>query len=300
MRSAVEQAWRESVGRRNARRRQRWLAAAAALVAITGGLLWLGARHESVVPPADATLLAVRGDVTVAAAHPQRFIVAGSRLPRGTIVRTRKDGFVLMTVAEESLRVGPDSRLQIGSGGHVRLSNGRIYVETSGPGGGPPLIVRTPFGRVSHLGTQFQVVVGSTGMAVSVRSGHVRVTESGGRAERLTLGEGVEVRRGGGVERIAIKPYGPEWAWADSLVPDLPIDGRPLSQFLDWYARETGLKLVLLGPGTATALRHTILSGSIAGLTPDEALEAVMASTRFVYDRKRPGELRIRMRGRAN
>lgn len=300
VRSAVELAWRESVDRRNAHRRQRWLAVAATLVAITGGLLWFAERHDSVVPPADATLLAVRGDVTVAAAHEQRLIVAGSRLPLGTMVRTGKNGFALMTVARESLRVGPDSRLRIGSGGHVRLSDGRIYVETSGPRGGPPLIVRTPFGRVSHLGTQFQVVVGSTGMAVSVRSGHVRVTEASGYAERLTIGEGVEVLRGGAVQRIAVKPYGPDWAWADSLVPDLPIDGRPLSEFLAWYTRETGLKLVLLGQGTAAAVRHTILSGSIAGLTPDQALEAVMASTRFAYDRKRPGELRIRMRGRAN
>jgi len=61
-----------------------------------------------------------------------------------------------------------------------------------------------------------------------------------------------------------------------------------------------GLKLVLLGSGTAASVRHTVLSGSIAGMTPDQALVAVMATTHFEYDRKVPGELRIRMRLRAD
>lgn len=301
VRTAVEQAWRDTATRRIARRRTRWLALTAGLVAITAGSLWFGVRHRSAPAPADATLLAVRGDVTVAAAHERRLIVAGSRLPRDTKLRTAKNGFVLMTVAAESVRVGPDSSVKIGSGGQVRLSNGRIYVETGEAGhGGAPLVVTTPFGRIAHLGTQFQVVVDRTDLAVSVRSGHVRVTDASGRVQRLAAGEGVEVLRGGAVRRMAVRPYGPDWAWADELVPDLPIDGRPLSDFLAWYARETGLKLVLVGPGTAAAVRHTMLSGSIAGMTPDQALVAVMATTHFEYDRNIPGELRIRMPHRAD
>lgn len=301
VRSAVEHAWRESVDQRTAGRRARWLALAAALTAVTGGLLWIGLRAQRAAVPAEATLLAVRGEVTVAAAHESRLIVAGTRLPIGTTVRTGKDGFALMTVAAMSLRVGPGTRVRIGSGAHVRLTGGRIYAETSAAGhGAAALIVNTPFGTVSHLGTQFQVVVNPKAMAVSVRSGHVRVAEASGGVQRLDAGQGVEVLRGGAVERITVKPYGADWAWANALVPDLSIDGRPLSDFLSWYAREMGLKLVLLGPGTAAAVRHTVLSGSIAGMTPKQALVAIMASTRFDYDTKVPGELRIRMRTRAD
>ncbi|MHB1869840.1 MAG: FecR family protein [Steroidobacteraceae bacterium] len=301
VRSAVERAWQDSVAQRNARRRVRWLALAASLAAITGGALWFALREQARTVPADATLLAVRGNVTVTVAHDRALIAAGSRLPFGTTVRTARNGFVLMTVADESMRVGPGSSMRIGSGGHVRLTDGRIYVETSDSReSAPPLIVETPFGRVSHLGTQFQVVVDRQGMAVSVRSGHVRVKDASGQAQRLSAGQGVDVQRGGGVQRLSVSPYGPEWAWANSLVPDLPIDGRPLSDFLSWYAREMGVKLVLLGPGTATAVKHTVLSGSVAGMTPDQALDAVMASTRFEYDKKIPGELRISMRVRAD
>ncbi len=296
VRTAVEQAWQQATVQRRLRRGARWAAAAAGLAVLTAGLLWVSLHRRALPRAADATLVAVRGDVTVRARHEQRLIAAGTHLPAGTTVQTANNGFVLMTVAADSMRLGPDSRLRIGPGGQVRLTAGRIYVETSEPArGAPPLIVKTPFGRVSHLGTQFQVQVDSASMAVSVRSGRVRVRDASGQVQHLTTGQEVEVLRGGQVQRRAVSPYGAQWAWVDALVPDLPIDGRPLSAFLDWYAHEMGLRLVLVGPGTAMAVRHTRLSGSIAGLTPSQALVAVMATTRFEYDTTVPGELRIRM-----
>lgn len=302
VRAAVEQAWIASAGRRRRRRQaMRWSAAAVFLVAAIGGLLWFGLHRYLGPRSADAILLATRGSVTVAAAHDKQLIVAGSHLPVGTTVHTAQDGFVLMTVVTESMRIGPNSRLRVGRGGHVHLARGRIYVETADMGhSGPPLTVNTPFGQVSHVGTQFQVAVNAAQMAVSVRSGHVQVSESTGREQRLTAGQGVEVLRGGAVHHLQVLPYGAAWGWADAVVPDFPIDGRPLSDFLAWYTHELGLKLVLVGPRTAAAVRHTLLSGSIAGLTPQQALAAVMASTRFAYNQRIAGELRIRMRSRTD
>lgn len=301
VRAAVEQAWKESVGRRRGRRRAlSWAAAAASLAMITAGLLSFALLRHSAAIPAAAMLLATRGSVTVATKQASQIIVAGSHLPVGTRVRTAKEGFVLLTVASESVRIGPDSRVRIGGGAQLRLLRGRMYVETTDNGHvGSALIVNTPFGRISHLGTQFQVVVNPTSMAVSVRSGHVRVNESNGRRQRLAIGQGLEVTRGGGIRRITVQPYGASWAWADSLVPVFPIDGRPLSDFLAWYTYEMGLKLVMVGPGTAAAARHTLLSGSISGLTPNQALATVMASTRFEYNEHVRGELQVRMRAHA-
>ncbi len=296
VRAAVEQAWQQATAQRRLRRGVRAFAAAAALVVLTAGLFWIGLNRRAVRAPADATLVAVRGDVTVQARPEQRLIAAGTHLPSGTTVQTASNGFVLMTVAADSMRLGPNSRLRIGPGGEVRLAAGRMYVETSESArDAPPLIVNTPFGWISHLGTQFQVRVDSAAMAVSVRSGQVRVRDVSGKVQHLIAGQEVDVLRGGQVQRRAVSPYGPQWAWVDALVPDLPIDGRPLSAFLDWYAHEMGLRLVLVGRGTANAVRHTRLSGSIAGLTPSQALVAIMATTRFEYDTKVPGELRIRM-----
>lgn len=299
-RAAVEQAWNESTSQRTSRRRALWLSAAG-VAAMTFGLIWLALQRPSAEASDAATLLAARGEVTVTTTQDRQLIVAGSRLPAGTTVRTAKTGFVLMTVASVTMHVGPQSTLRIGRAGRVRLTDGRLYVESavaSEPS--PPLIVLTPFGQVSHLGTQFQVIVDSAAMTVSVRSGHVRVKEPDDRVQRLTEGDGLEVHRDGTVQRITVAPYGASWAWVDSLVPDFPIDGRPLSEFLAWYTRETGLKLVLMGPRTVAAVRRTTLSGSIAGLTPNQALAAVMATTDLECDMSMPGEIRVRMRGRAD
>lgn len=300
VRAAVEQAWHESISRRRFRRRSLWLSAAASLAAITAGLLWVGSRHEPVAPADVATFVAARGMVSVSGTPSQELVVAGRQLPAGATVSTGSSGYALITDASVAVRIGPDTTLLLEKDGHVRLTGGRLYGETAVPETrGPPLVVDTPLGQVSHFGTQFQIVVASQGMDVSVRTGRVSVTEKDGRRQRLGRGEGVEVLRDGAVRRISVSPFGASWAWVNTLEPDFPIDGRSLADFLIWYTRETGLRLVLLGGTTAVAVSHTTLSGSIAGLTPNQALAAIMATTGFEYDMTVPGELRIRMRGAA-
>jgi ferric-dicitrate binding protein FerR (iron transport regulator) len=298
VRAAVEQAWNESISQRNLRRRSLWLAAAAVVAAMAVGSFWLGAGRRLIVAPDVATFVAARGEVGILGTPGHELVVAGTALPAGVTVRTGASGFVLLTVASVGVRIGPDTTLRLDGPGHLSLAGGRLYAETAFPQTpGPSLVVGTPFGRVSHLGTQFQLGVASESMDVSVRSGRVRVTESDGRAQILARGQGIEVSGNGAVRRIAVAPYGAGWAWVDTLEPDFPIDGRSLAEFLSWYTRETGLRLVLLGGMTAAAVGHTTLSGSIAGLTPNQALAAVMATTGFEYDMTVPGELRIRMRG---
>lgn len=298
VRAAVEHVWLEEARRRQGRRALRW-ASAAAIAATAVGLAWFGLRGGlSGAPMPVGTLVAARGTVHLTSRSDRGPIVAGSQLDAGTTVRTGANGYLLLTAASIDLRVGPGSVLDLDRAGHVELTHGRIYVD-SGPEGvaHEPLVVDTPFGRVNHLGTQFQVVVHSSSMWVSVRSGRVNVNEPSGRLQTLTRGQGVAVYRGGAVERLAIAPYGRIWAWVNTLTPDFPIDGRPLSEFLAWYTRETGRTLELQGAATQAAIDQTRLSGSIAGLTPTEALAAVMATTRLQYAMNSPGELRIGIRG---
>jgi ferric-dicitrate binding protein FerR (iron transport regulator) len=300
VRAAVEQAWNESISQHNFRRRSLWLSIAAAVAAMTVGLLWLGVHRAPIAGSDAATFVAATGAVSVNGTARHELVVAGSRLPAGTTVRTGGSGFVLITVASVGVRIGPDTTVHLGPSGEMTLAGGRLYAETAGPPApGSALVLETPFGRVSHLGTQFQVIVTPARMDVSVRSGRVRVTEINGPAQTLTRGEGVEVMQGGTAHRMRVTPYGDSWAWVNTLEPDFPIDGRSLADFLVWYTQETGLRLVLPDGRTAAALGRTTLSGTIAGLTPDQALAAVMATTGFQYDMTVPGELRIRMRGAA-
>ncbi len=133
-------------------------------------------------------------------------------------------------------------------------------------------------------------------MSVAVRDGKVLVSRADGQAITIARGQGLRVSGDGAISRLSVSPYGTDWAWVSVFSPNFPIDGRPLSAFLSWYARETGLTLVLRDPVTQADLDRTILSGSIIGLSPAQALAAVMATTHFEYDMNVPGELRIEIR----
>ncbi|HUY84581.1 MAG TPA: FecR family protein [Steroidobacteraceae bacterium] len=298
VRATVEQAWLAGTARRERRQRVRWLAASAVLFAAIG-LGWFGMRRESTESPVPVgTLVAARGAVQLNSPGKSSPIVAGIRLAAGTVVRTGPNGYLLLTVSSVDVRVGPRSTLDLDRRGHIELTRGRIYADSGASDSAyRPLVVDTPFGRVNHLGTQFQVAVHSSSMAVSVRSGRVLVTEPGGQTQTLARGQGIAVYRDGTIDRLAIAPYGANWRWVNTLMPDFPIDGRPLSEFLAWYTRETGRTLVLLDPASQAAMARVRLSGSIEGLTPSQALTAVMATTRFEYDMSVPGELRIGIRG---
>ena len=72
---------------------------------------------------------------------------------------------------------------------------------------------------------------------------------------------------------------GPHWAWTESLAPAVDIEDRPLSEFLDWVARETGRKLVIADDDTRRQIATIRMHGDIRGMEPLQALKAVMAST---------------------
>lgn len=51
--------------------------------------------------------------------------------------------------------------------------------------------------------------------------------------------------------------------------------------FADWVARETGRKVVYQSPAAQSAAGELRLRGSIAGLDPDTALNAVLSTTQL-------------------
>ena len=59
----------------------------------------------------------------------------------------------------------------------------------------------------------------------------------------------------------------------------IDIEGQTLATFLQWYAAETGRTVVLGSGAQDEPLRDVRLSGSVAGLTPERALETVAAVT---------------------
>ena len=294
-RVAVRDAWLAEIKRRRRSGNRRWLMAAA-IGAVAVAVAWTFVRPIAGTEAATvATFIASRGPVRVAAAGGSAAVVSGDPLPAGTHIETGPAGSALLSVAAVAMRVGPDTILDLERPDRVRLQRGRLFVDSGRTGRTRAnLVIVTALGDVAHIGTQFQVQFEpGRSLSVAVREGHVRLVTAGGE-QTLAQAEGATVAPSGSITRMTIEPYDAAWAWVSDFVPDFRSTAARLA-FLDWVARETGRTLSFVGPASRADTDHTSLNGSILGLTPMQALDAVLATTRFRYDVTVPGQLRIEL-----
>ena len=299
VRQNLESAWCQSLsGRRRDRQRRRSLLAAAALL-IGVGLVAVGWRIEHRSAPTSGVFLASRGSVDIQAPNAGHIAFGGMTLAEGTRVQTGATGQALLAIGETSVRIGPGSVVTFDRADRIRMDSGKMYLDF-GARAGPvrELALITPFGSIEHLGTQFQIELRPRELTVSVREGHVRLLTQHG--EQLVGAREAAHVAGSGTRIETIGSSGEKWAWTTALVPDFPIEGRSLAEFLGWYARETGKRINYASPAILVAAQNTRLSGSIAGLTPDDALKAILASTHFEYSLLENGDVRLTMRGEAH
>lgn len=277
VRATVRAHWREQL-RRRARVRRRLvlgtaLAAAAVVVAAVLGAVFAPRQDESML-------------VVAAAAGPVADeLPVGSRIEAGRRLATGADGrLALRSASGRSIRLDSDTRLTVVSGRALSLERGAVYVDSGGPdeGGGEGLEVRTSLGTVSERGTQFETRLRPSSLVVRVREGAV-LLDGERRRHEVAAGQQLILGADGRVSQSAIARSGAGWAWVESVAPMMEIDGRPLSEFLDWVAREKSLRLVLVGPGLAGVAEQTRLSGSIAGMTLEQALDSVLPTCGLGY-----------------
>jgi hypothetical protein len=105
------------------------------------------------------------------------------------------------------------------------------------------------------------------------------VASSGGDLERSGAGEQLTISNDGSVERTSVTAYGEAWNWTLEAAPAIDIEGMPLSRFLAWASRETGREIAYATPAVEREAAGIVVHGSITGLTPPEALDAVLATT---------------------
>jgi hypothetical protein len=156
--------------------------------------------------------------------------------------------------------------------------------------------VATPLGRVDDVGTQFEVrlmpvATGASRLRLRVREGEVRV-ETARATHHARAGQELLVDPDGGAQRASVAPDDGGWAWAARTAPELVIEGRTLATFLDQATRELGLRWRMVEPGTERPAAAIVLHGSVAGLTPEEAIDVVLTGSGLTSER-RDGELRV-------
>lgn len=272
--TVVKHEWRSTVAGRRVRRSVIPAAIAASLVVA----LVLAGRMLPMDRIPVATV-AVAGGAGVQV--PMR---PGDRVYVGDSITTGGNGLSLSFDNGLSLRLAADTSAVLEADDEISVTAGMVYADT-GPHARAErtITVHTAVGSATDYGTQFAVGYDNGAMSVAVREGSVQIDAQRGpftaeAGERVTLRDGEEARY------TALPPHDSSWQWATALAPAFDIDQRPVMDFLRWATRETGKELIFATDGVRTAAMSTRLSGSVAGLTPAEAIEAVQPTvSRFEF-----------------
>ncbi|HXT22737.1 MAG TPA: FecR family protein [Thermoanaerobaculia bacterium] len=297
-REAAREVWRGQVRRRTARRRQVWAAGtlAAGVVAAIAVTWWVSKPVAPAAPITVASLELRTGGVTVEPS-PATTATSGAApaLLAGTVLTSGPDGRAALRLAGgASVRLDGGSRVRIASPVSLALERGALYVDSGALPGG--IEIETPLGRVTDLGTQFEVRLAPAGasalqLRLRVREGEVRV-DTGRATHRAEAGSELLLAADGSAHRAAVAADDPAWQWAARAAPAPDIDGRTLAFFLDRETRELGLRWRLVEPRPEQSPGDVVLHGSVAGLTPEEAIEVVLTGSGLRSERT-GGELLV-------
>jgi len=283
VRAAVEAQWREVVAQRTRRRRMELSLAAAAALAAIG--LW--AARPVLLGTGDrmAEVQFAAGSAQAKAGWLRSWgtVGPGQALFIGETLATSANGRLALALAGGvSVRLDQDTQVRLLGPARISVSRGALYVDSGAATDShrPGLLVETPAGAVHHLGTQYEArVVGSSEVRIAVREGRVELDTSTGAMHRAAAGEQMTISAAGAVVRSAISPYDEHWQWVAATAPVFNIDGHSLAEFLAWVARELGRDVVYADAATQAEAARVMLSGSISGLNPDQALAAVLPTT---------------------
>lgn len=277
VRRAVHAAWRSTVEVRAIRRRKTMYAVAASLafvlVVAAAALRWTISAPATV-----ATVALIQGSLRGEDGAARS---AGDAVREGEVLHTGPDGRAALAMGQSlSVRLDRNSVVEMAATDRLLLRSGAVYVDA--PMGGDELVIETRSGAVRHIGTQYQVRVRERAIEISVREGKVAASLAGGADAVGVAGERLTVSDAGAVDRTRIAPNAPAWEWAAQAAPPFDIDNRSLAALVAWVARETGRSVQYASDDARRAAEALMLRGSIAGLAPDEALNAALSTTRFI------------------
>jgi ferric-dicitrate binding protein FerR (iron transport regulator) len=258
--------------------------AASAVLAI--GVAALGVRYlETTTPVAVARITHIDGHPLVRPeSQAAREIAVAQSVSTGETIQTDDRSRAAMRFgAGLSLRLDHDTIVRVASADEVILTAGALYVDSGADSSArnpQPLTIRTDAGSVRHIGTQYQVRTHANEMEVSVREGRVEIANAAGTSNGIA-GERIRVTPTGEIMRSSVPAHDPSWLWAAHAAPPFDINERTFAAFAEWVARETGRKVVYASGDAQRAANEVTLRGSIAGLDPDAALNAVLSTTQL-------------------
>ncbi|MCJ7593109.1 MAG: FecR family protein [Woeseiaceae bacterium] len=239
-----------------------------------------------VMPPMDVPPLQVAATVSriVGTGPLSSSYSEGAPVYSGEVISTAADeGLSLLLARSESLRIDANTQIRIDAADRFTLLAGRVYADSGQfvyrEGG---LKIETGFGSVTDVGTQFSVSASDERLEVAVREGRVDV-HSQNEDYAARVGERLTLTAGGPALVTDIDTNDVYWDWVADLAPTLDLTNISLLDFLKWAARETGRDLQFENDESRMFAMRTDVHGSVNGLTPDEALVSILATTTVRY-----------------
>lgn len=291
VRAAVHAEWRATVAKRS---RQRMGFAIAASITVAALALWVGRTYLMSSGERVASVSRSIGTVQSSGGMLGSWRVAASEMHAGEDLRTGADGRAALQLRDGvSVRLDHNTRVAFVDAGRIDVEAGAVYVDAGPtPSATDHLRLGTPAGVLQHVGTQYEARIVEAGTRIRVREGRVDLMPKRGNVQSAGMGEQLLVTSSGSVHRDAIAPNDPQWDWAANTAPTFDINGRTMRDFLAWVGRELGREIVFATSESEAEASKAVLSGSVAGLTPADALAAVLPATQL-RSSDRGGKLEI-------
>jgi len=186
--------------------------------------------------------------------------------PEQSISTGTNAGLAILWGDVNSVRVDENTEIHLSSSTDIELISGRIYVDIPPVSGqnqsGFELRVVTRLGTVNHIGTQFMVTSDADSVEVRVREGSVSIDNSN-QVLVMQKGQLTKLSDSAKLNQQVVSTYGPDWQWTEKLTPAFALEGKALSDFLDWVGRESGREVLFDSIAAKDIARNTIMHGSI-------------------------------------
>lgn len=282
-RDAVRAEWQAVSGKHRTRQRTLRFALAASLVlGVFAVLNMIGLPQPD--PVKVASIQKSVGSIYVLGEQSELMLADGLEvIHQGQTIVTGDDGGIALAWGKGgSVRLDRNTELDFVSDERVFLKSGRIYFDSkpseliAGITGGDieSFEIDTPFGRVSHVGTQFMTDVGADELRVSVREGVVDV-QGQYYPYKAVRGELVLLEGRSRPVVLSVPEYGDEWQWVNRVSPAVNVDGQSVHAFLTWVGREMGMSVEYGTVEVAQTAQRAILEGRVES-EPAEALRMRM------------------------
>lgn len=275
-----------------------WRMAAAAAVLAAVGIGFTTLPIGPTIPVALSDQFVGEAALRAGARDPWAALARDRKLPAGSQVRTGLGGRVgLILVQGASLRLDELTEVRLAGPNRVEVLAGTVYVDSRAAG--ETIEVVTPVGVTRDIGTQFEVRYGNREQRVRIREGGV-LMHLGQEEYRGVAGEEIVVSPAGQVQRAVIALDDGSWDWVQLVARAPDIENLPLSELLEWVARETGRPVLYDSAAILALTQSTILHGSIRNLAPLPAVQTVLATTDLELEIIKGGSLLVKGRGRGD